>query len=502
MTYDDIPLHRDYIAFQSRWLQLKHCLEGEEAVKAERERYLPYPVRVDDEDKNSKEYQAMYELFLQGAHFVEFTAEAVEDLVSSAFRRPLELKRNAEVVTEIEELDYIDFADVGKEVVSAVGAYGRVFLLVDYPSIETVPNMIEDQNNKAYITLYPPLDVLNWRETKRSGKVELVRVVLREIDEVAIAKSEDAETGTADVKYMYRELIIEDGIYKIKIYREDQDVKTIIPLANGEYLTEIPGLFIGTTSNTARVDKSPVMGISNSNIKHYQTWAELLYLQTYVGHPQLVLTGLTPGWNKQAEKQQFKVKMDAAEILALEGDSSAAQILEIDTKQLIHFKTLEVLESSMAEQGARIKAISHKAGVESAEALKIRTSASMSKLASIVQNASEGLTEALKWLGAYMGEDLDAYSISINKEFYSPNPDGPFLTSISNAEVAGTAPRGTALNYLKQVELVDDNIPNEVYLKDMVLATEQVPMPNKQQGGTTQINKIPGSAPIPAKNKN
>jgi hypothetical protein len=477
-------------------------MDGEEAIKEEKETYLPYPIKIDVADKESEEFQAMYELFLQGAHFVEFTAEAVEDLVSSAFRCPLEIKQDAEVVTEIDGLDYIDFDDIGRETVSTVGAFGRVFMLVDYPSLETTPNMIEDKENKAYITLYPPLDVLNWRETRRSGKAELVRVVLREIDEVSIAKSEDENTDTepAEIKYMYRELLIENGVYKIKIYKEDESVKTLTPIANGAQLTEIPGLFIGTTSNTARVDKSPVMGISNTNIKHYQTWAELFYIQTYVGHPQLVLTGLTPGWNKQAERSDFKVKMDASVVLALEGDNSGAQILEIDTKQLMHYKTLEVLESSMAEQGARIKAISHKAGVESAQALKIRTSASMSKLASIVQNASDGLTAALKWLGQFMGKDLENYTITINKDFYSPEPDGPFLTSISNAEVSGTAPRGTALNYLKQVELVDDNIPNETYLKDMILAQPQgiTAMPNKQQGGETNLKKQPGVQPTPA----
>jgi len=506
MTYDDIPTHREYQQYFNTWTKLKKCVEGEEAIKEARTTYLPYPVRTDVESQESEEFKAQYEIYLQGAHFVEFTAEAVEDLVSSAFRRPIEVKKKVNKPAEGEaqgviqedlgELDYLDLEDIGREIVGGVGTYGRIFMLVDYPTVDTTPNMIEDENNKAYITLYAPLDILNWRETRRSGKAQLVRVVLREIDEVKIAADED-KGEVNEVKYLYRELVVEDGIYKIRIYRDQEPVKTIVPEANGEPLTEIPGMFVGTTSNTSKVDKSPVIGIANSNIKHYQTWAELLFVQTYIGHPQLVLSGLVPGWTKQAERQNLKVKMDASEVLAIEGENSRADILEIEAQNLTHYRTLEVLEASMAEQGARIKAISHKAGVESAQALKIRTSASMSKLASIVNNASQALTQGMHWIALYMGVN-EEYTVQINKEFYAPEPDGPFLTSISNAEVAGTAPRGTALNYLKQVELVDDNIPNEKYLKDMKLVTEMTaPMPNKQQGSRTG-----GAGILPAGNKN
>lgn len=476
MTYDDIKTHRQYIQFSSKWEQILHCLEGEETIKAQGTRYLPYPVRVSSEDQTTDEFKDMYALFLEGAHFVEYTAEAVEDLVAAAFRKPLEVTdTQGNPLDSLSELDYLDLTDIGKEIISGVGAYGRQFMLVDYPTVETTPSMEEDTNNKAYVSLYNPLDVLNWIETKRSGKSELTRVVLREIDEVH--EAEDEENATL---YMYRELLIEEGQLVIKIYREDADVVVLHPKANGKPLTSIPGTFIGTTSNTVRVDKSPVMGIANSNIKHYQTWAELMWVQTYVGHPQLALTGLAAGWNKAADRNNLTLKMDASEILALEGEQANAHLLELNTNNLIHFRTLEVLEQSMSEQGARIKSISKKAGVESAEALKIRSSASMSKLASIVNNTQEAMTQALEWLGGYMGTNTAGWTVKINKEFFSPEPDGPLLTAISNAEVNGTAPRGTSITYLKQIELVDDSTSADELLKDMVLGGE-APMPNKQQ---------------------
>ena len=461
-VFNPTQTHREYKKFLARWEQLKTCLEGEEAIKEAGETYLPYPVRVDKVDKESDKYLNMYALYLQGAHFVEYTAEAVEDLISSAFRRPLEVK--PELPTELE---YLDVTDIAKELVGGVGAYGRTFVFVDYPTVDTQPSVADDDNNAAYLNIYEPLDVLDWVETKRSGKSELIYVKLREVDEVKEAKQDLPSTT-----YLYRELIIVDNIFKMRIHREGQTAKEYTPKANGKAFTEIPGVFIGTTSNTVKVDKSPVMGISNSNLKHYQTWADLMHVQVYTGNPQLVLSGLAAGWNKQAEKNKVEVKMDASMVLALEGDNSSASLLEIDTNSLVHFRTLEVLEQSMAEQGAKIKSISKKSGVESAEALKIRSSASMSKLAAIVSNVEEALDKCLAWAGQYMGTSVTS-KVLINKEFFAPAPDGSLLSSISEAEAAGTAPRGTAITYLKQIELVSDDKTNEDLLKDMTLQTPE-----------------------------
>ena len=455
-SFDPSVTHREYTKNSKKWEQLRVCLEGEEAIKEAGELYLPYPVRVDDADKTTDTYLDLYTLYLQGAHFVEYTAEAVEDLVSSAFRRPIEMEPELP-----KDLEYLDITDLAKETVSCVGAYGRSFLFVDYPTLSTTPSMAEDGDNKAYLNIYEPLDVLDWTETRRSGKSELIRVVLREIDEVREAQKMDLSS-----QYMYRVLYVENKTFKMDVYREGEAKQTYTPKAAGKAFTEIPGLFVGTTSNTVKVDKSPVIGISNSNLKHYQTWADLMHVQVYSGNPQLVLAGLAAGWNKAAKKNEVKVKLDAANILALEGDNSSASLLEIDTGNLIHFRTLEVLEQSMSEQGAKIKSISKKAGVESAEALKIRSSASMSKLAAIVANTEEALNRCLVWAGQYMSTTVTT-KVSINKEFFSPQLDGGLLSSISAAEAANTAPRGTTVEYLKQIELVDDAKTTDEYIKAM-----------------------------------
>ena len=261
-------------------------------------------------------------------------------------------------------------------------------------------------------------------------------------------------------------------------------VKTYTPKkSNGSTFDKIPGTFIGTTSNTAKIDKSPVIGISNTNLKHYQTWADLNHIQVYAGNPQLVLEGLPRGWNKTADASQpgaekatdtgVTVKVDAATALTLEGENATAKLLQIDTNSMMHYRTLDVLDASMMEQGARIKAISTKAGVESAEALKIRSSAAMSKLASIVANVEQALGLLLDGVGEFMGTTVSS-KITINRDFFTPEPDGPLLGALSEAEAIGTAPRGTTITYLKQIELVSDKDKTEDLLKDMELNIAQL----------------------------
>lgn len=458
MAFDKETTHREYKKFKSRWEQIHTCLDGEEAIKKEEETYLPYPVSTTDSEKASDEYIAQYALYLQGAHFVEYSAEAVEDLVSAAFRRSLDISPDLNT-----DLDYLDLDDIAKELTSGVGAYGRTFFLVDYPNVDN-PTKAEDVENRAYVSMYEPLDVLDWTETRRSGRSTLTRVVIREIDEEV-----SADSGTTI--YMYRELLIESGKYIINIHRDDGTTESYSPIAGGAAFTEIPGMFLGTTSNTAKVDKSPIIGISNSNIKHYQTWADLMHVQVYSGSPQLILTGLAPGWNKLAKESgaDVKVKLDAANVLALEGDKSQAQLMQLNTDSLVHFRTLEHLETSMLEEGARIKSISKKAGVESAQALKIRSSSSMSKLASIVSNVEQGMNQMMIWVAQFMESDVGETKIVMNTEFFTPEPDGKLLESLNTSETMGTAPRGTVITYLKQIELVDDKEDTEELLKGMVL---------------------------------
>ena len=457
-----ITTSKQYENNKSKWEQIKYCIDGEETIKAQDEKFLPYPVALGDIDRSSKEFVEQYDIYKSGAHFVNFTAEAVDDLVASAFRKDPEIEPTLPV-----DLEYYEWVEECKTLANIISSYGIGFVLVDYPEVEKA-TLKDDVDNFAFSVAYEPLDVLDYTEIKRSGKRRLTRVLLSELDE--------------DDEEMLRELLIEDGVYKQKVYKEVDDtveITEIIPIASGSTLDFIPGTFVGVTSNTTKADKSPVIGISNSNLKHFQTWAELMWTQTYTGHPQFVLTGLDKGWNAEAEKRNIKVKMDASQVLALEGEKSNAKLMELNTSNLIHFDTLEKLENSMLEQGYRLKSNS-KNGVESAEAMKIRHSGDISKLGSIVKNIESAMQDVFEWLGLFMGVQYIPV-VTINKEFVPLTIDGSTLTALSSSENSNVIPRGTTIDYLKAGGLIGDSLDTEKLVNEIGEQSPYLP-------GTTEEN--------------
>lgn len=441
--------HSEYAKRQARWKLISDCLGGEEQIKSEGEVYLPYPVAVDKEIRKTDDFKDNYRIYLEGAHFTNFTEQAVGDLTSGCFRRDVHIDPPLEDV----DLDHILVDDITKETVKAVASYGRAFLLADYPVTGGEVSKQDEIDNSigAYITLYEALDVINWT-TKRIGReAVLTRVVLREVEF-------DDDGKEIEV---YRELLLLSGIYTVRVHRfkdGSQGVVTdadVVPKINNAPLKRIPGTFVGSVSNNAKVDPSPVEGIARSNVKHYQTMGELFHAQTYTGHPQLVVTGAPEGFNKAAEKTKFKVQVGAASALVLEGEGVDAKILEMNGESLVHFKTLEQLEKSMSEQGARIKSLNQTGGVESAAALRIKHGGDSSQLADVATNVERAMEFVLNWAAAFMGYDKAEMNVDINKEFFDHAPDVNLLRELG---VNPKIPSFVLYDYMKQVGLMDDAV--------------------------------------------
>ncbi len=421
----------EYLDNYEDWLQIYACKKGQRYIKKQGSKYLPYPISMDNDARASTEFQEDYSIYLGNAVFVDYTAESIEDLVASAFRRDPEIEPPPP-----QKLEYYDYTSTAKELTDNVVSYGRVFIIADYP-VESSTDAV------AYTEIYPPDKVINWETNRYAGSDRLTRAVLI-----------DGYTDDSSPKTIYRELILEENIYKVRIYHDEEFQEEYIPLAQGSNLDAIPGTFVGALSNTSRVDKSPVLGISNLNIAHYKTFAELMYTQTYVGHPQLVATGLAPGFIKQANKNGMQLSVGASKVLTLEGETSDIKLLEINPNT-IHFQTLDKLQTSMQDLGTKMKSQTSASGVESSATLKTKNSENTSKLSAIVNNVENAVELIYSYLGLFMGITYEPI-ITINREFLDPTVDADLLSKISASEVVGTLPVGSTYTYLVSSELVTD----------------------------------------------
>ncbi len=417
--------HEDYTENQDDWKQILACSKGQRNIKKAQELYLPYPVAVLSTERQTEAFQEDYRIYLANAIFVEYQNEYVEDLTASAFRKEPQIEPAAPTA-----LEYYDYSVVSKDLIKQTLEYGRVFILTDFPA-EASPEAV------AYTETYPALSVINWETSRYTGVDRLVRVVLQE--------------ETLDEYTIYRELIIEDNIYKVRIYHDEEFQEEFIPSASGQTLTEIPGVFVGATTNSPNVDRSPVIGISNSNIAHYKTFAELMSTQTYSGHPQIAVSGLPAGFNKKMKEDNTTLKVGAGQILTIEGDDINISLLEINANT-IHFDTLKKLEQSMQDMGLKLKSQTT-SGVESSATLKTKNSDNTSKLAAIVNNVELALEQTYETLGMFMGVTYEP-EITINKDFLDPSADPQLVSTLSSAEISDTVPAGTTTQYLIDSELL------------------------------------------------
>ncbi len=387
--------HPEYTANSADWEQIFTCMKGERFIKKEAAKYLPYP--VSGIDQTTTEFKDMYSLYLTGAHYVNFTAESVSDLVNSAFREE-------PIITPPVDASY--YNSPIKKLVQAVTSYGRSFIFADYPS-----EFPADTEPHPYIMVYEPLDILDWATAEYSGDQSLTYVLLREL------KPRIPGEITTDL-YRYRELVMDANVYKVRIKEEQdsEDYTEFIPTTStGATFSSIPGSFCGATDNDPDIDQSPVLGISNSNIAHYQTWAELTSATVYLGSPTLALTGLPSGFIKQIEKNGSKLKVGADLALALEGDSAKAELLEINS-DLTHYRTLEKLEASMSEQGFQLRANMSRGGAETATTVQLRQASQMSKLGTIINNCEDAMNLTLEYASEFAGGSPT--TVSLNRSFF------------------------------------------------------------------------------------
>ena len=440
--------HPDYQLNKTNWQQLKNQMSGEKAVKAKGELYLPFPVSLPKEVTNSDDFSNQYAIYLFGAHYVNFTQQAVEDLVANVF------SRNPIIDPAFpESLEYLNLADTASALCSTVVAYGSALLLVDYPVTEgAVSKEQQDaQNIAAYYTVYAPLDVINWATVHVGGVKKLSRVVIQE----QIIVDNVYET-------QYRELSILTGVYTIRLYDESGIAKgpATTPSADGVNLKSIPAIFTGVITNDTDIDPSPVQGIADSNIKHYQNTAELQHAINYIGHPMLSITGAPMGFvdamnTPDAAGNKQRITVGASQALVIEGETGATTLLQI-SPDLVHFNQLEQLEKSMGEQGYRIK--SEKAGVESGTAMTIRNSGSTSKLASIATQVENAIQSSMEFINAYMGESVALdFQFQLVKDYIKPTADPQLMTVLNGFVNGGRLPDYVLYDYLVEVELLDED---------------------------------------------
>jgi len=107
----------------------------------------------------------------------------------------------------------------------------------------------------------------------------------------------------------------------------------------------------------------------------------------------------------------------------------------------------------MASIGSRMFA---KAGVESAEALRIRSEGENATLVSMVNALEQGIQIALQYYAVWMGMDPDSVEFYMNRDFTNVAATPEEINTLLNLLTSGQISQETFLQRLYEGEIVDD----------------------------------------------
>lgn len=437
--------HKDYESNVPLWETTRDCVKGANTVKSRRTKYLPMPNPGDRSRQNLDRYND----YLKRANFVNYTAATLDGMLGMVFRKPMQidLQPSIEYIEENVNGAGLTLEQSIRSIISNVLMTGRHGLLVDYPPAPEGLSAAEvrELELRANIMAYKAEDVINWREDSIGGKRRLTLVTLKEAHEKV---SEDGfETS---YEKWHRVLRLVDGIYIQQLYDEnDELVEEVYPRdAVGSLWNEIPFVFVGATNNDPDVDRSPLYDIADLNISHYRNSADFEDASFMVGQPTPIISGLDQSWVDSVLKEGVTLGSRRAVLLPEGGRGDLLQASENSMPE----RGMQEKEKQMIRIGARL--IMDNAGVETAEAARIRFAGQNSKLAAVLGNVESALIKCLDWCMQFMGGEGENV-IELNSDFYDAKIDPQLVMAMIHLMDRGVIAMSDMRASLRDEGLID-----------------------------------------------
>lgn len=458
------------------WQLVRDCVAGSKAVKEAQSigesennattnignitgsRYLPVPNPSDNSQENRDRYQA----YKKRANFVNFTGSTKDGFLGMVNRKPaiMELDQSIAYMEDNANGAGLGLQQLAQGATDEVLEVGRHGLLADFPISEPGQNKTATANLKATIKQYPAESIINWRESVINGETVLTLVVLAEEVEKVSPDGFDTECVT-----YHRVLLIEDGIYKQRMYDEDDK---LILMGEGDEVTadivprksdsstwdRIPFVFIGAMNNDPFPDKAPLYDIAEMNIAHYRNSADFEESSFMIGQPTPVISGLTQGWVKDVLKKGVMFGSRTAILLP---ENASAALLQANPNQMPE-RGMEIKEQQMIAIGAKI--ITDSSGVETAEAAKIRFAGQNSKLSLVVSNVESAILNALEWCVMYMGGGGEN-TFEMNKQFYDASVNPQLLVAEMQLMDRGVIAKSDLRHHMRKTALISSDRTDE-----------------------------------------
>lgn len=450
-----INKHKEFQELEPIFLRMRDCYNGEDAVKAGGEKYLPR--LAEDTDADYKNYKMR-------ANFFPALARTIDGLVGGVFRVDPVVEFPDEKIKGDVTLTGIDIKQFSKMITTEVCLQAKVGILVDY----------DEEARRPFLISYPAESILNWSE-------DFV-VVVEDIDEADPADEFNIKT----VK-RYRQIIRRPGGAEVRTFKTALDgtvdtafTSTFIKSPGED--SDFPFILCKPVGDAWTKANPPLLGLANVNLSCFRNSADL--------ENGRHLTALPTPWIADDEIRQdlkadpsMKIKLGskAAFILSSRG---RAGFLEYTGQGLGALeRAIEEKKSEMAALGAMM-ILQQRKQVESSETARIHSSSQTSILANIVTGAEHGIKKALDIMVKLMNRTAEV-KFELNRDFVETTLDPTQLTALVQTWQAGGITHEVLAWNLKKSSM----LPPDMSVEDLVAeATKQ--FEEKQKKAAEQAMEI------------
>lgn len=444
--------HPQYTKRKPDWTKMRDFYDGEDAVKARGETYLPSTkaMRLDGMGQG-KPGREEYDAYKMRAIFPDYVKDAVEAYLGLLHQKPpnIELPEQMEplrlkATSHGESLELL-LRRINEEQLIT----GRGGLLAD------LPKNPDPANPLPYIEIYTAESIRNWDDGEfNEGEATLNLVILdesglkrglnfewTEVSKYRVLMLGEVDANEKDGKAQYKVGVYESSGSGVPTFVESQ-MKP--PSLRGSVMTKIPFTFFNTKDLVASPDLPPLKGLGKDCLAIYRSEADYRQNLFMQGQDTFVITGDI----KQPEK------CDKNELSAVEkGEpirTGAGALIHLDTNgkaEYVGVKGEGLQEQRVAvendrkraetKSGQLIDATKGSGEVESGEALKVRVAAQTATLHQIARTAAGALESILKDIATWMNLDPNKVKVEPNLEFADYEMSGKDLKDLMEAKRLG-----------------------------------------------------------------
>ena len=411
---------------QAQYHLIRDCLDGEDAVKDQGQLYVPKPEGMSAQN---------YTHYLDRACFYGAPEMTLRALVGLALRKDpvIKLPPRLEPMRLNATYENAPMQVLVEDMVREVATMGRFGILLDFPADGASANAV------PHISTFQAETIKDFSTGFVDGRKVLTCVHL--------ASDEDWEGS--DVTY---ELILEAGVYQFRRFIRDQHKTRVvvgenhIPTINGKPLNYIPFLMVSHEGLRPEHVSPPFLSLCKVAISHFKNSADREHAIFLTASPTPWVAGSIP-----ANKVPTQIGSGAVWTLP---EGTEVGMLEFTGAGVAAMKEImEEKSETMISLGARMLSST----VNRNETLGTATQRTRSELAllhGVVVSVEAGLNRLLRLAAEWVGDDPDAASVSLSRDFIESAMDPKMIEQQMKLYLSGIISRASLHENLQKGEIV------------------------------------------------